>query len=258
MRDLFGTTGITPGPRPSSGPECPSPTVAFVINRLLVRETGRFGHACQTAASARGWAPLFLPTTREDHGAGLARHAVEAGARLVFAVGGDGTVRACASALAGTGVQLAIIPRGTANLAAHALDIPQRLAAALAVGFVGHQTRLDLGVADGMEFIAMAGLGLDAAVVDATRRHRKHRFGWLAYAGASLGHLRGAPISSPSASTAGRCCTGRPDRWWSATPGWCPAVSRCCRTPARTTACSTTGSWRRRGWRTGAGSGTAC
>ena len=39
----------------------------------------------------------------------------------------------------------------------------------------------------------MAGLGLDAAVVDDTRRQRKHRFGWLAYAAASLGHLRGAP-----------------------------------------------------------------
>lgn len=198
MRDLFGITGITAGLPPPSGPEppgpeSPAPTVAFVINRLLVREPGRFDHACRTAASARGWAPLFLPTTREDHGAGLAQHAVAAGARLVFAVGGDGTVRACACALAGTGVQLAIIPRGTANLAAHALRIPQRLAAALAVGFGGHQTRLDLGVADGMEFIAMAGLGLDAAVVDATRRHRKHRFGWLAYAGASLGHLRGAP-----------------------------------------------------------------
>ena len=198
MRDLIGTAGNTAGLRPPSGPEPPgpdppSPTVAFVINRLLVREPGRFDHACRTAASARGWAPLFLPTTGEDHGAGLARHAVAAGARLVFAVGGDGTVRACASALAGTGVQLAIIPRGTANLAAHALRIPQRLAAALAVGFGGDQTRLDLGVADGMEFIAMAGLGLDAAVVDATRRQRKHRFGWLAYAAASLGHLRGAP-----------------------------------------------------------------
>ena len=168
-------------------------TVAFVINRVLVPDHGRLSHSCRAAAEARGWAPLFLPTTREDHGAGLARHAVAAGAQLVFAVGGDGTVRACASALAGTGVRLAIIPRGTANLAARALGIPYRLGAALAVGFGGHETALDLGLADGTDFTAMAGIGLDAAVVSATRRLRKLRLGWLAYAEAGLGHLHDAP-----------------------------------------------------------------
>ena len=168
-------------------------TVAFVINRILVPDHGRLSRGCRAAAVARGWAPLFLPTTQEDHGAGLARHAAAAGAQLVFAVGGDGTVRACASALAGTGVRLAIIPRGTANLAARALGIPHRLGAALDVGFGGHETALDLGLADGTDFTAMAGIGLDAAVVSATRRLRKLRLGWLAYAEAGLGHLHGAP-----------------------------------------------------------------
>ena len=120
-----------------------------------------------------------------------------AGAGLVFAVGGDGTVRACASALAGTGIRLAIIPRGTANLAAHALGIPHRLEAALAAGFGGHETLLDLGMAEDAGFVTMfttmAGIGLDAAVVGATRRQPKLRFGWLAYAGAGLGHLHGTP-----------------------------------------------------------------
>jgi diacylglycerol kinase family enzyme len=180
---------------PSEGARAPgpSPAVAFVINRTLVRDPERFARRCRAAAAARGWAPLFLPTTREDHGEGLARHAAAAGAELVFAVGGDGTVRACASALAGTGVRLAIIPRGTANLAAHALGIPHRLGAALSAGFGSHETALDLGVAEGAEFTTMAGIGLDAAVVDATRRERKLWFGWLAYAEAGLGHLHGTP-----------------------------------------------------------------
>ena len=158
-----------------------------------MRDPDRFARGCRSAALARGWAPLFLPTTREDHGEGLARHAAAAGAELVFAVGGDGTVRACASALAGTDVRLAIIPRGTANLTASALEIPHRLGAALAVGFGGHETMLDLGVADGRGFTAMAGIGLDATVIDATHRLRKLRWGWLAYAQAGLGHLHGAP-----------------------------------------------------------------
>jgi YegS/Rv2252/BmrU family lipid kinase len=142
---------------------------------------------------AHGWEPLFLPTTRDDRGDGLARHAAGAGARLVFAVGGDGTVRACANALACSGVRLAIVPRGTANLAAHALGIPHGLDAALAVGFGGHERVIDLGVAGETGFAAMAGIGLDAAVVDATRQLLKLRLGWLAYAEAGLAHLHGRP-----------------------------------------------------------------
>jgi len=183
-----GAVAGTPAPGEAGVP----PTVAFVINRPLVHDPGRFSRRCRAVAAARGWAPLFLPTTREDHGEGLARQAAAAGARLVFAVGGDGTVRACAGALAGTAVRLAIVPRGTANLTAHALGIPHRLGAALAVGFGGHERPLDLGVADGAGFTAMTGIGLDAAVVRATQRPRKLRLGWLAYAEAGLRQLRGA------------------------------------------------------------------
>jgi YegS/Rv2252/BmrU family lipid kinase len=159
----------------------------------LVRDPERFARRCRVTAAAHGWEPLFLATTPDERGAGLARHAAGAGAGLVFAVGGDGTVRACANALAGTGVRLAIVPRGTANLAAHALGIPHRLDAALAAGFAGGERVIDLGVADGAGFTAMAGIGLDAAVVDATRRLMKLRLGWIAYAEAGLAHLQGQP-----------------------------------------------------------------
>jgi YegS/Rv2252/BmrU family lipid kinase len=169
------------------------PTAAFVVNHTVVRDPERFARRCRATAAAHGWETLFLPTTRDDRGDGLARHAARAGARLVFAVGGDGTVRACANALAGTGVRLAIVPRGTANLAAHALGIPRRLDAALAAGFGRQERVIDLGVADGAGFTAMAGIGLDAAVVDATRRLLKLRLGWLAYAEAGVAHLRGRP-----------------------------------------------------------------
>ncbi|HEY0716859.1 MAG TPA: hypothetical protein VGD68_04525, partial [Streptosporangiaceae bacterium] len=51
-------------------------SVAFVVNRTRVRDPDRFARTCRATALARGWAPLFLPTSREDHGEGLARHAV--------------------------------------------------------------------------------------------------------------------------------------------------------------------------------------
>jgi undecaprenyl-diphosphatase len=125
---------------------------------------------------------------------------------MVIAAGGDGTVRACAQALAGTRVPVAIVPLGTANLAARALGVPSRTGDALAAGFGGQERRIDLAVAEmaggaeiagggevagAMTFAAMAGIGLDAEVVGATRRLLKERIGWLAYGTAGIAHLPG-------------------------------------------------------------------
>jgi len=164
---------------------------AFVLNPGRVRGAARVAAGCTAAATAAGWDSLVLETSAADPGASLARRAVTAGAGLVFAVGGDGTVRACAEALAGTEIPLAIVARGTANLAARALRLPHRLGAALAVGFGGHERRIDLATADGMTFAAMAGLGVDAAVVAAAPAWLKSRAGWLAYAAAGAGLAHG-------------------------------------------------------------------
>jgi undecaprenyl-diphosphatase len=185
------------------------PRAAIVINSVLARDLGRFRRRCREAAAAGGWEPFFLETTLDDRGMGLARAAVAAGARMVVAAGGDGTVRACAQALAGTQVPLAIVPLGTANLAARALGIPAGAGGSLAAAFGGHERRIDLAVATDaagagatggagsaggagrLTFAAMAGIGLDAEVVAATPRLLKRRVGWLAYAAAGVAHLPG-------------------------------------------------------------------
>jgi YegS/Rv2252/BmrU family lipid kinase len=163
-----------------------------VLNPARVRRAARVAARCAEVAAAGGWDVLLLETTAGDPGTELAAHAVASGARLVFAVGGDGTVRACAQALAGTTVPLAIVPRGTANLAARALGVPARLDAALACGLRGHERRIDLATADGITFVAMAGLGTDAMVVGATPAGLKATAGWLAYAAAGARHAQGA------------------------------------------------------------------
>ena len=83
------------------------------------------------------------------------------------------------------------MPRGTANLAARALGIPARLDAALACGFGGHERRIDLAAANGITFVAMAGLGIDATVVGATPARLKTSAGWLAYAAVGTRHAPG-------------------------------------------------------------------
>ena len=182
------------------------PPAAIVINSSLARDLGRFRRRCREAAAAGGWEPSFLPTTLDERGVGLARAAVAGGARMIVAAGGDGTVRACAQALAGTQVPLAIVPLGTANLAARALDIPPRIGGSLATAFGGQERRIDLAVAGGaagaavagvpggagdLTFAAVAGIGLDAEVVAATPRLLKRRAGWLAYGAAGIAHLAG-------------------------------------------------------------------
>src|SRR5215469_7778450 len=172
---------------------------AIVINSSLARDLGRFRRRCREAAAAGGWEPSFLHTTLDERGVGLARAAVAGGARMVVAAGGDGTVRACAQALAGTQVPLAMVPLGTANLAARALGIPPRIGGSLATAFGGQERRIDLAVAEiaaaggagELTFAAMAGIGLDAEVVAATPRLLKRRAGWLAYAAAGVAHLPG-------------------------------------------------------------------
>jgi diacylglycerol kinase (ATP) len=162
-----------------------------VLNPARVRDAARVAARCAAAATAAGWDWQLAETTADDPGTGITREAVAAGARLIVAVGGDGTVRACAQALAGASVPLAIVPRGTANLAARALAIPARLDAALACGFGGPERRIDLATANGITFVAMAGLGTDAAVVGATPARLKTRTGWLAYAAVGAWHTRG-------------------------------------------------------------------
>ncbi|HEV8277099.1 MAG TPA: diacylglycerol kinase family protein [Streptosporangiaceae bacterium] len=142
------------------------PSAAIVINRTLVRDLRRFRRRCREAATASGWEPSFLETTVDERGLGLARGAVAAGARMVVAAGGDGTVRACAQALAGTQVPLAIVPLGTANLAARALGVPSRIGGALAAGFGGHERRIDLAAAE----VADAAVGDETEAADGATR----------------------------------------------------------------------------------------
>ena len=188
------------------------PSVTFVVNRTLVRDPRGFLRRCREAAYASGWDPVFAETTAPEGGLRLVRQAVADGTRLVFAAGGDGTVRACAQALARTGIPLAIVPLGTANLTARALGIPARADRAIEAGFRGRDRRIDLARADlgggggagagsggagsggadegsGISFVAMAGIGLDAAVVGAARPPDKRRLGWAAYAVAGAAHL---------------------------------------------------------------------
>jgi len=98
------------------------------------------------------------------HGAHLARQAVDLGASLVVAWGGDGTVNAVASGLVNTPTPLGIIPAGSGNGLARELGIPSDRRAALEVAVRGRERVIDAGTLNGHFFFNVAGIGFDAHV----------------------------------------------------------------------------------------------
>jgi undecaprenyl-diphosphatase len=169
------------------------PGVAFVINGAVMRDGGRMLAMCREAAERHGWRAVYMVTDKAQAGTTAAHGAALDRVDLVIAVGGDGTARGCAEGLAESGVPLGIVPRGTANLLARSLHLPRHPQAALAAALNAASTDrvIDLAFADEMPFTAMAGMGLDAAVVAGARL--KHRLGWLSYAMSGAVHLVGAP-----------------------------------------------------------------
>ncbi|MEU2202092.1 diacylglycerol kinase family protein [Isoptericola sp. NPDC019482] len=154
--------------------------------------------------------PLFYETTVDDPGTGQARRALADGADVVVAAGGDGTVRAVAEVLAGTGRPMGLIPVGTGNLLARNLDLPlTSVTDAVAVVLGGTDRAIDVGrarvteFADDAEptvggdphqahlFLVIAGLGFDAAMVADADDQLKAKVGWVAYFLAGARHLHG-------------------------------------------------------------------
>ena len=83
--------------------------------------------------------------------------ALERGAVLVIAGGGDGTISAVASVLAGTGKVLGVLPLGTRNHFARDLGISGDLAEAVRVLSEGMERRVDVGEVNGRVFINNSG-----------------------------------------------------------------------------------------------------
>jgi diacylglycerol kinase (ATP) len=176
-----------------------------VIYNPVKTDLVRLQAGITASATATGWAEtLWFETTAEDPGQRVTRRALRHGVDLVLVAGGDGTVRAVAESLRGEEVPLGLLPVGTGNLLARNLQLPlNSLDDAIRIAFTGATTAIDLGVAsvtypderiDDHVFLVMAGLGLDAQMIAATRPDLKKQVGWLAYVD---GGMRAIPKAKP-------------------------------------------------------------
>jgi diacylglycerol kinase (ATP) len=133
--------------------------------------------------------PLWYEVPKAKNAPDCVRRALDEGAELVFAWGGDGTVRRCAGELAGEQACLAVLPAGTANLFARNLGIPSDIEQAVAIGLRGERRRLDVGRFEDERFAVMAGVGFDAAMIRGAD-DLKQRIGRMAYVWSGSRHLR--------------------------------------------------------------------
>jgi diacylglycerol kinase family enzyme len=119
-----GAAPVPPAPVQIQWPK----TVAVIFNPSSGGDTGsERSDRIRQAIQDTGKKLIWLETTPADSGQGLAKDAVGQGADLIIATGGDGTVMACATALAGSQVPLAVLPLGTGNLVATNFDVPNDL-----------------------------------------------------------------------------------------------------------------------------------
>jgi len=127
-----------------------------------------------------------------------AASAVQAGAAAVVAGGGDGTVSAVASQLAGTGVPLGVLPLGTLNHFAKDIGIPLDVDAAVGVIAEGQAVQVDVGEVNGHVFINNSSLGLypDIVLDREQQRRRLGRGKWTALLSACVRALQRYPVLS--------------------------------------------------------------
>jgi diacylglycerol kinase (ATP) len=164
-----GAGGVWLVVNPSSGKNDASDHAAALGDRL--REA--FGHV------------RVAPTAGPGDAAGTARAAAEAGARLLFVAGGDGTVNEVVNGLCSVPARarpaVGILPLGTGNDFARALGIEGTPLEALEALLDGDSCAVDLGRVNDRVFLNVSAGGLAGEVSDAVTPELKTLAGRFAY-----------------------------------------------------------------------------
>lgn len=168
---------------------------------VLVDELNALGARYRTITTSVSWP-----------GGQQARELLDWGADILIVLGGDGTLRAVASEVAGTGVPVLIVPTGSANVLARHLRLNHRGGTMVEVPV----NEAEYVTADGRRareaFVSMAGIGGDAEAV-AGQRHVSGIPGYIWGALRALlspgADMAITPRPSPLDADAGMTVTGR-------------------------------------------------
>ncbi|MGI9106060.1 MAG: diacylglycerol/lipid kinase family protein [Pyrinomonadaceae bacterium] len=173
-------------------------TIRLIFNPHAGRggpaRAARVAHFCELLR-ARGLEVEAVSTSAPRDAARLAAEAARSGCGEVIVSGGDGTINEALQGLVGTRVRLGIWPAGTANVLARELQLPFDADRAAEMIARGGTRRIYLGCAteeatgERRYFFLMAGIGLDASIVERVRPRLKRRMGEGAFWVSGLSHL---------------------------------------------------------------------
>lgn len=150
----------------------------------------------------QGISVIPTPTRSAGHATELAQQAVERKIPIVIVCGGDGTINEAAQPLVGTDTALAIWPCGTANVLAEELHLPKSQKALARLIAENSVRTISVGRATKPEtewqryFLLMAGIGLDASIVQGVNLNLKKSLGKGAYFASGLDFLARMPLKA--------------------------------------------------------------
>ena len=140
-----------------------------------------FRHLCTWVRSRGHYLTVHFTFERGD-AEHLARRAAMAGADVVCAAGGDGTLNEVVNGLDGYDTPLGVIPLGTANDFARQAGISEDVNHAMDVILRRKPVRIDTASLNGRRFLNVSTGGIGAEATAETPSHFKETMGGLAYA----------------------------------------------------------------------------
>jgi len=170
-------------------------TPRHAVAVLANRSSGTQADALEALLAALGAEGLGVTVWQADQPSALptlAREAVASGPATLLVHGGDGTVNTAANALAGSGIALAIAPRGTFNYVARCYGLPSEAEAIAALVARGLPQAIPAGSVNGRLFLNNCSFGLYTDVIEARERHKRQwgRYRAVAVASALVTALR--------------------------------------------------------------------
>lgn len=161
----MASPAVTPRPHRSAD----TPVIAFL--------NAAAGSAAAAREALESAGSFEIRDTEADSLAQAVREAVASGAKRVLVCGGDGTIACAADALAGTEVELAVVPGGTLNHFARDHAIPLDAADAVVAAMGEHLSAVDVGYVGDNLFLNTFSVGMYVGYVRARDRLEK-RFGY--------------------------------------------------------------------------------
>jgi diacylglycerol kinase (ATP) len=167
------------------------PKTYVVINPVAgVSQAEMVRQRIQSALQERDVPLEIYQTTGKEDLKQHVRDAVKQGFKLFISAGGDGTLSNIVDGLVGTEIPLVIIPTGTWNALARALDIPLQVDQAVDLLFQEHTIRtIDAMDVNGNYFVLSVSAGIGARAMRDVEREDKRRLGKFADLRKAIGEV---------------------------------------------------------------------